>query len=98
MDLSTALGLLWSLHSYVGTLQDQFAGLEESACSVSTTKAYQFDIRHVRKRKRFAGESDDDSKVAFTDGSLRFKVGTYYVIIDRLSSCLSKWINAYTDV
>lgn len=34
MDLATALGLLWLLHLYVGTLQDQFAELKESAFSV----------------------------------------------------------------
>ncbi|KAK0134947.1 hypothetical protein N1851_029239 [Merluccius polli] len=95
MDLATRL--LRSLHSYVSTLRDQFAELEQSARSVSATQNYQFDTRRVRKRKRFADESDD-SEVAFTDGSQRFEVETYYVIIDRLSSCLSRRIEAYTDV
>ncbi|KAL7394734.1 hypothetical protein ABVT39_003117 [Epinephelus coioides] len=98
MDLATALGLLRSLHSYVGILREQFAELEESACAVSATQNYQFDTRHVKKRKKFADESGDDNEIAFTDSSQRFKVETYYVIIDRLCSCLSKRIEAYTHV
>ncbi len=87
MDLATALGLLWSLHSYVGALRDQFAELKEWAHSVSATQAYQFDIRRARKRKRFADETNDEGKEAFTDGILTFKVETYYVITDRLYEC-----------
>lgn len=44
MDLATALGPLQSLHTYVGSLRNQFAELEESACSISATKDYRFDI------------------------------------------------------
>lgn len=62
------------------------------------TQNYQFDTKHVRKKKRFADESADDSKVDFNDSSQKFKVETYYVIIDRLCSCLSKRIEAYTHV
>lgn len=72
--------------------------LEESVRSVSGTQDYHFGIRRTRKRKRIADESDDDDEVAFTDGCLIFEVEPYYVIIDRLSSCLSKQMNAHTDV
>lgn len=44
LDLATAVDLLRSLHSYVGTLQDQFTEHEESARSVIVTQDYQFDI------------------------------------------------------
>ena len=98
MDLATALGLLRSLLSYVGTLRERFAELEESARTVSATQNYQFDTRRVRKTKQFEDESEDDSEVAFTDSSQRFEVETYHVIIDRLCSCLSKRIEAYTRV
>jgi len=54
IDLATALGLLQSLHSYVGTLWEQFAELEESARTVSATQNYQYDTRRVRKREKFA--------------------------------------------
>uniref|UniRef100_A0A8C6LVK5 TTF-type domain-containing protein n=1 Tax=Nothobranchius furzeri TaxID=105023 RepID=A0A8C6LVK5_NOTFU len=96
MDLATALGLLRSLLSYVCNLREQFSELEESARAVSVTQNYQFDTQRVRKRKRFADESADDSEVAFNDSSQKFKVETYYVIIDRLYSCLSKRIEDYT--
>ena len=98
IDLATAVRLLQSLLSYVGKLRDQFAELEESARSVSATQDYQYDISRRRKRKRFSDESDNDEEVVFTNGSLKFKVETYYVIIDKLTSCLSKRIGAYTDV
>ncbi|MBN3309056.1 ZMYM1 protein, partial [Amia calva] len=98
MDLATAVHLLRSLNSYVGTLREQFAEVEESARTISVTQSYQYDVRCLRKRKRFADESSDDTEVTFTDGSERFKVEAYYVIMDRLRSCLSKWIDAYIEV
>lgn len=98
MDLATTLGLLRSLLSYVCTLREQFSELEESACTVSVTQHYQFVMQRARKRKRFADESANDSEVAFNNSSQKFKVETYYVIIDRLCSCLSKRIEAYTHV
>ena len=98
IDLATAVRLLQSLLSYVSTLRDQFTDLEESARPVSATQDYQYDISRRRKRKRFADESDDDEEVVFANGSLKFKVETYYVIIDKLTSCLSKRIGAYTEV
>lgn len=36
--------------------------------------------------------------MTFTDGSQRFKVEAYYVILDRLRSCPSKRIDAYIEV
>ena len=66
MDLANALGLLWSLHSYVGTLREQFAELEESTPIVSASQNYQFVTQCMRKRKKFANESGGDSEVAFT--------------------------------
>lgn len=63
MDLTTALGLLRSLHSYVGTLREQFAKLEESECAVTATQNYQFDTQRVRKRMKFADESGEDSEI-----------------------------------
>lgn len=52
MDLATALGLLRSLLSYVGTLREQFSELEESARAVSVTQNYQFDTKRVKKKRR----------------------------------------------
>jgi hypothetical protein len=98
LDLATAVRLLQSLLCYVVKLRDQFAELEESARSVSATQDYQYDISRRRKRKRFADESDNDEEVVFSNGSLKFKVDTYYVIIDKLTACLTKRIGAYTDV
>lgn len=76
MDLATALGLLRSLLSFVSSLPEQFSELEESAHALSATQNYQFDTLRGRKRKRFAGESDDDRKVAFVDSSQKIKVET----------------------
>lgn len=63
---------------------------------LSVTQSYQYDVCQKQKRKQFADESSDD--VTFSDGSHRFKVEAYYVIIDRLRSCLSKLIDAYREV
>lgn len=76
----------------------EFAELEDSARTVSATPNYQWDMQHVRKRNTFADESCDDSEVAVTDSSQKFKFETYYVIIHRLSWCLANRIEAYTYV
>lgn len=72
--------------------------VEGSARAISVTQCYQYDFCRTRKRKRFADESSDEDEVTFTDGSQRFKVESYYVILDRLRSCPSKWIDAYIEV
>ncbi len=49
-----------------------------------------------RKIKIFADESTENDEIL--NGSQRFKVETYNVIIDRLLSCLAKRIDAYRDL
>lgn len=60
------------------------------------THFYQHETQRVRKRKIFADESTENDEIL--NGSQRFKVETYNVIIDNLLSCLSKRIDAYRDL
>lgn len=68
-----------------------------NALKISTLcQDYQFDIQSMRRRD--FQMSQITVKQLFTDGSLRFNVETSYVIIDRLSSGRSKWINTNKGV
>lgn len=49
--------------------------------------------------KEKPNESSDEDEVTFTDIECQsFKVKAYYVILDRLRSCLSKRTDAYKEV
>lgn len=89
MNLDTAQRLLESLHLFVASLRDQFSQFEKVSQDVK-------GVTQVRKRKTLADESTEND--AMLNGSQRFKVETYNVIIDRLLSCLAKRIDAYRDL
>lgn len=92
--LVSQVSKLDKLETIIMTLWDQSLKSQYALSVLHKTSSLAFDV--WGKRKRIADESDNDDKVAFTDGCLIFKVEPYYVIIDRLSLCLSKQI--YTDV
>ena len=47
--------------------------------------------------RALAGESND-GHTTLTEASQRFRVETYYVIIDKLKTCLAQRIEAYEEV
>lgn len=97
MNLDTAQRLLESLHLFVASLRDQFSQFEKASQDVKgVTQFYHHEKQQVRKRKTLADESTEND--AMLNGSQRFKVETYNVIIDRLLSCLAKRIDAYRDL
>lgn len=97
MDLMTAVHLLESLHTYVASLRGQFADFETSARAVTgVTQTYQDETHRWSKRKAFVDETVDNEVVL--NGSKKFQVETFNVIIDSLLSGLDKRLDAYRDI
>lgn len=96
MDLMTAVHLLQSLHTYVASLQGQFANFETAWAVMGLSQTYQYKTHRVSKRKAFDDEAVNN-EVVFT-GSKKFKVETFNVIVDSLLSGLNKRLDAYRDI
>lgn len=99
VTLDTAERLLESLRSYVAMQRDQFEKYENAARDIEgVSRLYEEETKRVRKRKTFPDESGESDALLNLDGSRRFKVETYNVILDKMLSCLDKRIDAYTEL
>jgi len=95
MDLNTAQQLLESLRAFVASLRNTFEKFEKEVVK-GVTQSYHHETQRVRKRKTFADETTENEVIL--NGSQRFKVETFNMIIDRLLSCLAKRIDGYRDL
>ena len=99
ITLDTAECLLQSLRAYVASERDEFEKYENAARDIEgVCHLYQEEIKRVKKRKHFPGEPEDSDALLGLHGSRRFQVETYYVILDKLVSCLDKRIGAYSEL
>uniref|UniRef100_A0A671WKW6 HAT C-terminal dimerisation domain-containing protein n=1 Tax=Sparus aurata TaxID=8175 RepID=A0A671WKW6_SPAAU len=96
INILTAVNLLKSLRAFVSSQRDQFDIYEKAALNVTgVNKTYKRDLQRSRKRKTFADEEGANDVSNLHSGRDKFKIETFYVIIDKLVSCLDHRLSAY---
>jgi len=103
MDLQTAVDLLRSLKDFIAAQRSGFNTYEQQARSylnnLDEEPLYRSEMGRTRKRKKFADEEDmSDTDEPDLVGSDKFRVDTYYVIVDKLTTCLEDRMNAYSAI
>lgn len=94
VDLQTVTELYKFLYEFVRNELENFKYFEEMAMEVSVIKEYENETsKRKRKRKIFADKTPEEEIEIIA--SEHFKVQTYIVIIDRLSTELEKRQVAY---
>uniref|UniRef100_A0A671MRE6 HAT C-terminal dimerisation domain-containing protein n=1 Tax=Sinocyclocheilus anshuiensis TaxID=1608454 RepID=A0A671MRE6_9TELE len=94
IDIFTATHLISSLQDFVAAQRDGFEAFERAAMNVSgVSLCYKRDIQRAKKRKTMADESAEPD--VLHDGRDQFRVETFNVIIDKLTSCLQHRSEAY---
>ena len=91
MDLCTAVGLLKSLLQFLGSQRNKFQFHRDSAAELCSRK--QFETRCARQSKRKADDNNEPTVVLLDEQ--KFKVDTYYVIIDSTVIDLNRRIAIY---
>ncbi|XP_064419092.1 zinc finger MYM-type protein 1-like [Latimeria chalumnae] len=94
MDLSTAVALLKSLSEFVAVQRNNFEEYHKSAMSLTSTANFQ--LKRQRRPKHMADDSGEPAVVL--TGEEKFKVKTFYVIVDSLISHLNRRIQAYSEI
>ncbi|XP_050066296.1 zinc finger MYM-type protein 1-like [Aphis gossypii] len=93
IDIGTASKLYASLINLIQENRDSFDYFEEQAKTMSGIELYQDTKTRFKKRKVFYDEkSDTDTSM---NGREKFKIFTFYVVIDRIASELEKRRQAY---
>lgn len=89
IDVGVAVELYQSLIDFVGSLrsEEMFAVFVEKAKCI-IPEEYEFDTKRSRNRKLQHGESRDNEAVM--TGKQKFRVETFYAILDRVRSELDK--------
>lgn len=96
LDLNTAVKLLTSLVDYVQSIRSRFEEFEAYGKKLSGTDQYKEE--RSRKRQRNTRNDDGDAPDTVMSASDTFKTGSFYVIIDRLSSELHNRKEAYSQL
>jgi len=91
-----SVDLLESLHTFTGDLRNQFDEFENRATVASGTSDYHSTVARSRKRRKCFDEYRDNEVVL--QGRAKFRVTTFSVIIDQLSTALRHRIDAYSQV
>ncbi|XP_050064885.1 52 kDa repressor of the inhibitor of the protein kinase-like [Aphis gossypii] len=93
IDIGTASKLYASLINLIQETRDSFDYFEEQAKTMSGIELYQDTKTRFKKRKVFYDEkSDTDTSM---NGREKFKIFTFYVVINRIASELEKRRQAY---
>uniref|UniRef100_H3A377 Uncharacterized protein n=1 Tax=Latimeria chalumnae TaxID=7897 RepID=H3A377_LATCH len=87
MDLNTAVVLLESLHEFIISLRSQFSHFEEQGTNRNSCVDYYRNELH-RTRKRNRKYDDGESEETQLSPRENFRIETYLIIIDKLSSAL----------
>ena len=94
MDLCTVVGLLKSLLQFIASQRNRFEFYRTSASKLCSQK--QFETKRARQPKRKPDDSNEPPVVL--TGEEKFKVNTYYVIINSIVIDLSHRIAAYKPI
>ena len=98
IELTPAIGLLKSLDKFLDECREKFDYYKQQACDRCGSSTYKFESRRIPKRKKHVSDGYATDAMEGMSGQQKFKVNTYYVIIDQLKSALQKRIEAYSMV
>ena len=92
VDLSTAVSLMKSLDQFVTKCREKFDSYDVKAYDRSGNKSYKFESesRRAPKRKKHFSEGNTVGVLQEMLGVNKFKVSTFYVIIDQLENALKQ--------
>ena len=99
IDLHTAVQLLRSLKDFVLSQRgdSQFESYEREAKVLCNNNTYKSEKTRLRKRRAFADEEGSPEAQTHV-GSDKFRIETYYVVVDKLTACLQARTDSYADV
>ena len=95
LDLNTANNMLQSLVTYVQALREDFENIECEAKELSSLVIQTYS--DLDKRKRTQRLADSQRQIQNLEGTDKFRICTYYVIIDKLIAELKKRSSAYNE-
>lgn len=98
IELTPAIALLKSLDKFLDECREKFDYYEQKARDRCGSSTYKSESRRVPKRKKHVSDGDATDAVEGMSGQQKFKVNTFYVIIDQLKNALQKRIEAYSMV
>lgn len=96
VDLVSANAMLLSLIVFVSDLRDEFPTIEAEAKALS--ESVNQDYTDASKRRITRKLTDKDTQSETSNGSEKFRIETFYVIIDRLVTELKKRSEAYSFI
>jgi len=98
IELTPAICLLKSLNEFLHARRENFDFYEQQACDRCGNSTYKSESRRMPKRKKRDNDGNATDATEGMTGQQKFKVNTFYVIIDQLRSALQKRIEAYSVV
>ena len=98
IDLSTAIALMKSLQKFLNKFREQFEKYERVGMELTDCDTYTLDKRRARRPTRTFEEDREENTPVRMSASEKFKLDTFFVIIDKLSTALELRINAYSKV
>ena len=98
IELTPAIGLLKSLHTFLDECREKFDDYNQKAGDRCGNSTYKSESRRQPKRKRQINDGDAADAVEGMSSQQNFKVNTFYVIMDQLKNALKKRIKAYSIV
>jgi len=96
LDLNIAKNMMLSLVKFLKNLQNDFSGIEKKSKALSSVIMQEYS--DVDKRKITKKLKDGEKKKETLSGSNKFRVETFYVIIDKLITEMHKRIKAYAHI
>jgi len=85
-----------SLVEFLKNLRDDFSGIEKKSKALSSVIMQEYS--DVDKRRITKKLKDDEKEKETLSGSNKFRVETFYVIIDKLITEMYKRIEAYAHI
>ncbi|CAM1323009.1 Uncharacterised protein r2_g3147 [Pycnogonum litorale] len=98
IELTPAIGLLKSLDKFLDECRENFDCYEQQARDRCGSSIYKSESRRAPKLKKHVSDGAATDDVEGMSGQQKFKINTFYVIIDQLKSALQKRIDAYSMV
>ncbi|CAH2285606.1 zinc finger MYM-type 1-like, partial [Pelobates cultripes] len=98
LDLHTATGMLDSLKDFVQSLRSRFSEFEQQGKDITCCDEYQLQRgRKIKRNKKWDYGDAEDADADMTP-SEKFKVNTFYLIIDQLAESLRHRQAAYSVI
>lgn len=96
LDLNVATIMMFSLIEYLKNLRGDFSKIEKNSKALNTVIIQEY--YDVNKRKITKKLNDGEKEQEKLSGSDKFRVNTFYVIVDKLIAEMHKRIEAYAHI